>query len=133
MPPPGAGFVTVTVTCPAVVSSDAGILTTSDVPLCDEIATGVSPKVTVDAGMKFVPVIVNEVVGDPAGRLDGERLLAVGAGLVGGVTVNPTALEATPPGLITLTGTGPDSDIGMAKNAVIVLLSTSVPPTLIPL
>src|SRR4051812_12266743 len=122
LPPPGAGFVTVTATCPAVVSSDAGILTTSDVPLCDEIVMGVSPKLTVDDGMKFVPVIVNEVVGDPAGRLNGKRLLTVGTGLLGGVTVNPTVLEGTPPGLITLTGTGPDSDIGMAKNAVIVLL-----------
>src|SRR5262245_50389068 len=64
-PPPGAGFVAVTTTSPAVVNNEAGTLTTSEVPVCDNTATPVAPNLTVDDAMKFVPVIVSELVGDP--------------------------------------------------------------------
>jgi hypothetical protein len=82
LPPPGAPFVTVTVTDSAVVSNAAGTLTTSWVAFCDWTVTAVAPNVTVDVAMKFVPVIVSVVVGAPATTLDGDSDVMVG-GLLG--------------------------------------------------
>src|SRR5262245_42696719 len=56
LPPPGAGFATVTTTSPAFASNEAGIITVSEVEVCDSTPTAVTPKLTVDAGMNPVPV-----------------------------------------------------------------------------
>jgi hypothetical protein len=58
------------------------MFTTSCVPVCDWIVSGAAPNVTVDAAMKFVPVIVIVVAGDPAGTLDGDSDVTVGTGLL---------------------------------------------------
>jgi hypothetical protein len=67
-------------TTPAFASSVDGTLTTIDVPVCDITVTPVPLNVTADVEMKFVPVIVTVVAGDPAGALDGESAVTVGAG-----------------------------------------------------
>src|SRR5262249_16024572 len=112
----------------------AGIITVSEVEVCDSTPTAVTPKLTVDAGMNPVPVIVSVVAGAPATRLDGESDVTVGDGLFAPVvTVNPTALDWAAPGFTTVTGTAPDADDGIVKSTVIVLLLTNVPPKFLPL
>jgi hypothetical protein len=82
LPPPGAGLVTVTVTGPAVANEVAGTITTSCVGVCDWIGSGVAPKLTVEAAMKFVPVIVSVVASEPATTLDGDSDVMIGTGLL---------------------------------------------------
>ena len=64
-----------------------------EVEVCDSTPTAFAPKLTVDAGMKPVPVIVSVVVGAPAITLDGESDVTTGDTLLAAVTVNPTALD----------------------------------------
>ena len=59
MPPPGAGFVTVTVALPAVATSLAvGIAAESLVALTKVVGSGLPLKFTADFASKFAPLTV---------------------------------------------------------------------------
>ena len=134
VPPPGAGFVTVTFSVPAVVMSPAGIVATICVLLMDAgVIAGFVPKFTLAPLTKPVPVRVNAKAAPPAVPLVGAIDEIVGGGLV---TAKLTATEVPPPGagFVTVTGTFPtavrsDASIG----AVIWLEFTNVVAFVTPL
>src|SRR5580700_2949511 len=83
VPPPGEGFVTVTLTAAGVASAPVGIVATSDVE--DPAVPGVRlvfPKLMIALGRKPVPVTVRITVPSPMMPLVGEIDVIVGAGLV---------------------------------------------------
>lgn len=106
-PPPGNGFVTVTGITPAVNSSAAVISTLTWVASIKVAGWLVAPKLTVVPVTKLVPVIVIVTPASPTSALVGERLVAVGIGLL---TVKFNAgVEVPPPGVgfVTVTGFTP--------------------------
>ena len=58
-PPPGAGFVTVTLTVPAVDTSVAAIAAVTCVALTNVVGSAFVPKFTTEVATKFVPLTVN--------------------------------------------------------------------------
>lgn len=77
-PPPGAGFVTVTFTSPAVARSAAVRLMVSWVALPTFVGRGLPPNDALDDEMKFVPVTTTVVAADPAGIELGASVVIVG-------------------------------------------------------
>ena len=59
VPPPGAGFVTVTFMLPTTATSLAGIAADSLVALTNVVASGLPLKLTTDFASKFVPLTVS--------------------------------------------------------------------------
>ena len=96
VPPPGAGFVTVTANVPVEAMLAAGMAAVN----CEEftnVVTGAEPpKLTFEAATKFVPLIVSVKAAPPATALFGEIAVIVGAGLgmAAGVGLD---VEAVPP------------------------------------
>ena len=66
MPPPGAGFVTVTVTLPAVATSLAGIAAESLLALTKVVGSALPLKFTTDLASKFAPLTVRVKAAPPA-------------------------------------------------------------------
>jgi hypothetical protein len=92
VPPPGAGFVTVTATIPAAAMAAAGIDAVNCVELTKLAAYDVPPKLTAAAETKFVPLTVSvKPAALPATALVGEIAVIVGTGLP------PPPVEAVPP------------------------------------
>src|SRR5438132_683506 len=87
VPPPGAGFVTVTAGVPAVAMSDARMAAISWVPLTNVVVFAAPAKFTVEAFTKFVPFTVRVNDGPPAVALVGESVVIVGTGLLAWVIV----------------------------------------------
>ena len=94
-PPPGPGFDTVTNLSPAVAIADPGIVALTWVESSSAVVWATPPKVITELLMKFVPVTVSRKSPLPTNPLEGEMLLAVGAGLF---TVKVCATLAPPPG-----------------------------------
>ena len=120
------GLVTVTVTAPAV---PAGVVAVMVVLLTTTTFVAAAlPKVTVAPVAKFVPVIVTAVP-PVVGPLFGLTLVTVGVP----TKENPLArLPANPPGLVTVTVTGPALPAGVDAVMVVLLTTTTlvaaVPP-----
>jgi hypothetical protein len=100
MPPPGAGLVTVTAGAPVEATLAAGMTAVN----CEEppnvVATADPPKLTMEAAMKFVPLIVRMKAALPATVLFGEIVVIVGVGLGVGVGVGVgggLTVEGVPP------------------------------------
>ena len=83
VPPPGAGFCTVTVAVPAELKSDAGICAVS--PVLDTYVVGtVAPfHCTWEAVMKWAPVRVRVKAGQPTTAIEGDSEDRLGAGFGG--------------------------------------------------
>jgi hypothetical protein len=81
IPPPGAGFVTVTWAVPAVAISAAAIVAVSCVVLTNVVKCALPFQLTIDLGRKFVPFTVRVNAAPAAVELIGEREVTVGAGL----------------------------------------------------
>ena len=82
VPPPGAGFVTVTVAVPAVAISAAVIAAVSCVALTNVVVLAAPLNFTTDVDTNPVPLTVRVKAAPPAVALVGEREVAVGAGLL---------------------------------------------------
>ena len=80
VPPPGAGFVTVTVAVPAVAISAAVIAAVNCVALTNVVVLAAPLNFTTDVDSKPVPFTVRVKAASPAVALVGEREVAVGAG-----------------------------------------------------
>ena len=81
VPPPGAGFVTVTAGVPVEAIAAAGMAAVNCVELTNIVAGAVPLKLTVVAGTKFVPLIKSVKAVAPAMALFGEIEVIVGVGL----------------------------------------------------
>jgi hypothetical protein len=117
VPPPGVGFTTVTVAVPAVAMSLAGTEAFNCVPLTYFVVSPVPFHWTTEAERKFVPFTVRVKAAPPAVALEGEREVAVGAGLP---MVKVSAFEVPPPGegLTTVTEAVPPVAMSLADTAV---------------
>ena len=80
VPPPGAGFVTVTVAVPAVAISVAVIAAVNCVALTNVVVLAAPLNFTTEVDSKPVPFTVRVKAAPPAVALVGEREVAVGAG-----------------------------------------------------
>jgi hypothetical protein len=102
VPPPGTGFVTVTLSVPAVAISATVIAAVSCVAFTNVVVLGELLKFTTEPATKPVPFTVNENAGPPAVALVGESVVIVGAGLL---TANDELPDVPPPGagLVTVT------------------------------
>jgi hypothetical protein len=101
MPPPGAGFCTVTAGVPAVAISEARMEAVSWVALTKVVVFANPPKLTTAAETKFVPFTVRVNAGPPAVALGGESVVIVGTGLLPWVIVKPGGFKfvsGPPPG-----------------------------------
>jgi uncharacterized membrane protein YedE/YeeE len=133
VPPPGAGFVTVTDGVPAAAISPAVIAAVSCVELTNVVVRAAPLKLTTDAASKFVPLTVNVNAAPPAVALVGESVVIVGAGLF---TVKLTAAEVPPPGaaFTTVTGNVPAVAISAAVIAAVTCVAlTNVVVAAVPL
>ena len=99
VPPPGAGFTTVTAAAPAVVRFEAGIWAVKLDPLTTLVVSGVPFQSTVDEAMKFDPLTLIATAGLPALADDGDIDVRLGAGFGDPVldTVSEMLPEACPP------------------------------------
>lgn len=82
VPPPGAGFVTVTVAVPAVAMSAAVMAADSCVALMKVVVWETPLNFTTEFETKPVPFTVNAKAAPPAVALGGAIEISVGAGLV---------------------------------------------------
>ena len=82
VPPPGAGFVTVTVAVPAVAISAAVIAAVNCVAFTNVVVLAAPLNFTTDVDTKPVPFTVRVKAAPPAVALVGEREVTVGAGLL---------------------------------------------------
>ena len=82
MPPPGAGFVTVTLAVPAVAISAAVIAAVTCVALMNVVVLAVPLNFTTEVDTNPVPLTVSVNAAPPAVALVGEIDVSVGAGLL---------------------------------------------------
>jgi len=82
VPPPGAGFVTVTLKVPAVPISEARIAAVTCVPLTTVVVREFPLKFTTAPLTKPVPFTVSVNAAPPAAAVLGESVVIVGAGLL---------------------------------------------------
>jgi hypothetical protein len=119
VPPPGAGFVTVTFADPTVEMSDERIEAVSFVELTNVVAFAVPLKFTIEPDMKFVPLTVSVKPAPPAVTPFGLSDVIVGAGLL---IANGEFPDVPPPGagLATVTLTAPAVRISPAVIAAVI-------------
>ena len=84
VPPPGSGLVTVTNAVPAEATAAAGMAAVNCVELTNVVACADPPKLTIEAAMKFVPLIVSVKTAPPATALLGETVAMSGRDSAGG-------------------------------------------------
>ena len=95
VPPPGAGFVTVTDTDPMDVRFDAAIVAVTCEAETNVVVSGVPSQFTTESALKFPPFTVNKNCEEYAVALFGERDEIVGTGFV---TINVVDEDVPPPG-----------------------------------
>jgi hypothetical protein len=108
-PPPGAGFVAITLTLEAVLRSPAVRVTLICVDVIKAAGCALPPTCMVVAGTNPVPVTTSVVPTEPVVKLTGDRLVIAGDGLFTvRFTAGPEPLEPVPFSAMTLK-TPPDA------------------------
>jgi 3,4-dihydroxy-2-butanone 4-phosphate synthase len=122
IPPPGAGFVTVTGNVPAAAISAAVIAAVICVPLTNVVVRAFPLNFTAEAATNPVPFTVNVNAAPPAVALAGESVVMVGTGLF---TVKATAFDVPPPGIpfVTVTGNVPAVAMSAAVMAAVICVA----------
>jgi hypothetical protein len=115
-PPPGDGLLTTMLKFPLCVKSLAGSAAVSDVGLTYVVGRDEPFTSTIEELLKFVPVMVTFRPALSGPTLVGERLLAVGTGLL---TVNVVTRDALPPGFVTVTSRLPATAMAPAGMAAV--------------
>lgn len=121
VPPPGAGFETVTLTAPAVAMSVERIAAVTSVEFTKVVVRDEPPHLTVAPLIKLLPFTVSVNAEPPAFALVGVSDDAEGAGLV---TVNVSAFDGAMPGLTTVTWSVPPA--AMSPAGTVAVTSTSL-------
>jgi hypothetical protein len=99
VPPPGAGFVTVTDGVPALATSPAKIETVTCVALTNVVVRAAPPKFTTDVFRKLVPFTVNVNAPEPTIALVVESEVTVGTGFGAALILKDTEFDVPPPGV----------------------------------
>jgi hypothetical protein len=99
VPPPGAGFVTVTEGLPAATTSPARIAAVTWVEFTNVVARAAPPKFTTDVFKKFVPFTVRVNAPEPAMTFAGASVVTVGTGFGAALILKFTEFEVPPPGV----------------------------------
>lgn len=94
LPPPGAGFVTVTGKVPPLTMSAGVMAAVTWLELIKVVVLAAPLKFTTDRPTKFVPFTVSVKPAPSTGTLLGERVVIVGTGLL--LVKEKMAAEATP-------------------------------------
>ena len=114
-PPPGVGFVTVTIAVPGVATSLARIEAVSWVAFTNVVVRAVPLKFTTEPLMKFVPFRVSVNAPEAAVTEEGESDVSVGKGFAGTVIWKFTAFDVPPPcGFVTVTNAVPAVAMSLA-------------------
>jgi hypothetical protein len=118
VPPPGAGFTTVTDAVPPVAMSLAKTAAVNWVLLTKPVVRALLFHSTVEPETKFVPVTVSENADPPAVAVEGESKVAVGTGLL---MVKVRGFDVPPPGegFATETETVPAVAMSLAEIAAV--------------
>ena len=96
-PPPGGGFVTITVTVPAVVRSEVRICAVTWTLLTKVVVRAELFQLTVAPGTKFEPFTVSVKPGEPTVLLEGESEVSTGTGLPAPAQYLPPVLKRLMP------------------------------------
>jgi len=122
VPPPGAGFVTVTAGVPALATSPARIDAVTFVALTKVVVRALPLKLTTAPLTKLDPLTVSVSAPEPAVALAGCSVLIAGTGLfAAALMVNVSAFDVPPPGvgLVTLTAGVPTLATSVARIAAV--------------
>src|SRR5580704_11128357 len=114
VPPPGAGFVTVTFAVPAVAISLAKIDAVSCIELTNVVTRGLPFQFTLELVMKPPPVTVSVNAAPTAVAEEGFKFEIVGAGFGGASMKNVMSFEIPPPGAGVTTVISADPGIAMS-------------------
>jgi len=95
VPPPGAGFTTVTLAVPAAAMSAEGIAAVSWLEETNVVVRTAPFQFTVELLTKLAPLTVSVIAALPAVALDGLKPPIAGTGLL---IVNAAAVDVPPPG-----------------------------------
>src|SRR6266852_3255614 len=122
VPPPGAGFLTVTLAVPADARFAAGICAVTRVAFTKVVGCAAPFHCMTEVERKFVPFTVNVKVGPPAVALVGEILVVVGMGLLAAMILKTAVGDVPPPGggFVTVTCTVPAVEISAAEMAAVI-------------
>jgi hypothetical protein len=133
VPPPGAGFVTVTLNVPADAIAGAVIVAVNCVALTNVVVAAVPLKFTTEEETKPVPFTVSVKAALPSKAVVGEMVVIAGVGFV---MVKVAEADVPPPGagLVTVTPGVPAVEIkGAVIAAVNCVALTNVVVTFVPL
>jgi hypothetical protein len=121
VPPPGVGFLTVTLADPVLATSLAGTCAVICVALTKVVIRAAPFQLTTDVPTKLLPFTVTVNDAPPALALAGESELIVGTGLLIG---NVQAPEVPPPGagLMTVMFAEPLAEISLAGTWAVILV-----------
>ena len=121
VPPPGAGFVTVIETVPAVAISAAVIAAVTCPPLTKVVVRGEPLKFTTDVEIRFVPFTIRENAAPPAVAEFGTNEVIVGTGFAAAPILKLTEFDVPPPGVgfVTVTAGVPTVVTSPAKIAAV--------------
>jgi len=136
LPPPGAGFTTVSCAVPCAAMSVAGNIAATCVGLTRMVARSFPFHWMVELGTKPLPKTLSPNAPLPARAFAGARKDALGTALLAALAVNVTAFDAPPPGagLTTVTCAMPGTAISVARSiAISCVLLTNVVCRLAPL
>lgn len=97
VPPPGAGFTTVTAAVPEAAMSPAGIAAVNCVEFTKVVVRAVPFHCATELAMKFVPLSVSVNAAPPAPAEEGTSDVRVGTGFAA-LIVNVSGLDVTPDG-----------------------------------
>ena len=118
VPPPGAGFDTVTESVATVVKSVAGMDAVNAVELTNVVDTGLALKLTTELALKFEPLTESVNAGLPTATLVGEMLFKTGSGLLT-VKVDGAEVPASGAGFVTVTEIEPAAAMSAAEIAAV--------------
>ena len=118
VPPPGAGFETVTESVAAVAASVAGMAAVNAVELTNVVDTGLALKLTTELALKFEPLTESVNAGLPTATLVGEMLFKTGSGLLT-VKVDGAEVPASGAGFVTVTANEPAAAMSAAEIAAV--------------
>jgi hypothetical protein len=122
VPPPGAGFVTVTAGVPTLATSLARIAAVTWLALTKVVVLALPPKFTTEPLTKLDPFTVSVKAPDPAVVLAGSNEVIAGRGLLAAVMLKVTALDVPPPGagFVTVTAGVPTFATSLAGIAAVI-------------